>query len=115
MLTYRLDGDGEPLVLLNGGLMTIASWDGIVALLGTGLRVIRCDFRGQLLSGGPLPQSLEEHARDVVELLDGIGVGRAHLFGASFGAEVAMVTAAIAPQRWRASSSRRRSTGRRPR
>jgi 3-oxoadipate enol-lactonase len=99
MLTYRTDGSGEPLVLLNGGLMTINSWDGFIALLGDRFRLIRCDFRGQLLSPGPFPTTWEEHARDVVDVLDASGVSRAHVLGTSFGGEVALLLAAIAPER----------------
>jgi 3-oxoadipate enol-lactonase len=62
-------------------------------------RVIRCDFRGQLLTPGPFAQSWEEHARDVVELLEHLGIERAHVAGASFGAEVAMMMAARHPER----------------
>ncbi len=99
MLTHRIDGTGPPLVLLNGGLMTIASWDPFLTRLGDRFRTIRCDFRGQLLSPGPFPSTLEEHAQDVVDLLDHVGIARAHLFGTSFGAEVAIAVAGIRPER----------------
>jgi 3-oxoadipate enol-lactonase len=99
MLTHRIDGDGPPLVLLNGGLMTIASWDAIVARIGDRFRIIRCDFRGQLLTPGPFPSTLEEHANDVAEILDHLGIARAHVFGTSFGAEVAIALAAMKPER----------------
>jgi 3-oxoadipate enol-lactonase len=99
MLTHRIDGDGPPLVLLNGGFMSIAAWESFVAPLSAHYRVIRCDFRGQLLSPGPYPGSLDEHALDVLSLLDSLGITSAHIAGASFGAEVALTLAALAPER----------------
>ena len=93
-LTHRVDGDGPPLILLNGGLMSIGAWDPFIPNLAGRWRVIRCDFRGQLRSNGPYPASLDEHARDVVDLMDTLGIERAHWMGVSFGALVAMVGAA---------------------
>ena len=100
-LAHRLDGEGEPLVLLNGGLMTISSWEPLAAVLARHYRVIRCDFRGQLLSPGVPPPHLEAHVEDVVQLLDALGVGAAHLVGTSFGGEVGLLLAALHPERAR--------------
>lgn len=100
MLTHRVDGEGPPLLLLNGGLMSIGAWQPIVPALAEHFRVIRCDFRGQLLSlKPPYAESWEEHAADVIELLDHLGVERAHVAGVSYGAEVAMFVAALYPDR----------------
>ena len=98
-LTHRIDGDGPPLVLLNGGFMSISAWEPFVAQLTPAHRVIRCDFRGQFLTPGPYPDSLDAHAGDVLELLDDLGIRSAHVAGASFGAEVGMMLAARAPER----------------
>jgi len=99
VLTHRVDGEGAPLVLLNGGLMSMAAWQPVMPGLIARNRVIRCDFRGQLLTPGPYAQSWEEHARDVVELLDHLDIEKAHVAGASFGGEVAMFLAALNPAR----------------
>jgi len=101
VLAHRTEGEGEPLLLLNGGMMTIASWNPIVAPLAERFRVVRCDFRGQLLTGGPAPATVEEHAGDVVALLEALGIGAAHVIGTSFGAEVGMALAALHPARVR--------------
>ncbi len=94
-LTHRVDGNGPPLILLNGGLMSIAAWDALIPALSRRWRVVRCDFRGQLRTGGPFPRSLDEHAQDVIDLMDLLGIETAHWLGVSFGAEVAMVAAAF--------------------
>jgi len=83
------------LILLNGGLMSIASWDALIPELSRRWRVVRCDSRGQLRTGGPFPRSLDEHAQDVIDLMDLLGIETAHWMGVSFGAEVAMVGAAL--------------------
>lgn len=104
-LAHKLDGDGPPLLLLNGGMMSIAAWDPIAGPLESSFRVLRCDLRGQLLSpfieSDPAPErySLADHASDVVALLDTLGIERAHVAGTSFGGEVAMMVAADHPER----------------
>lgn len=104
-LAHRLEGEGPPLVLLNGGMMTYPSWEAIAARLRTRYRVLRFDFRGQLLSPPAslqeIPADLSGHARDLAALLDRVGWHSAHLVGASFGAEVALEFAASNPQRVR--------------
>lgn len=101
LLAHRVDGAGEPLLLLNGGMMSIAAWDEIVALLAPHHRVVRCDFRGQFLSPGQAPPDLAGHAADVVELLDALGMSSVHLVGTSFGALVGVVVSARFPDRVR--------------
>lgn len=105
LIAHKVDGEGSPILLLNGGMMSIAAWDPIALPLAARFRVIRCDLRGQFLS--PFAQSgstsdshtLADHAADVVALLDHLGVERAHLAGTSFGGEVAMIVAADYPSR----------------
>lgn len=98
VLTHRTDGSGPPLVLLNGGLMSIASWDSITASLKDDFRVVGCDLRGQLLSPGPR-LSIPRQASEVVHLLDHLSIPRAHVLGTSFGGVVAMQLAADHPER----------------
>jgi len=99
LLTYRIDGQGEPVLLLNGGMMTLTAWEPIVAILDQSFQVVRCDFRGQLQSPGEPEPSLEAHVRDLVELLDGIGLERVHVVGTSYGGLVGMLFAALHPER----------------
>ena len=99
-LTHRIDGAGPPLLLLNGGLMSIATWQPYVDFLSGRYRVVRCDFRGQLLTPGPpFATSWESHADDVAALLDALEIERAYVVGVSFGALVAMHLAALYPTR----------------
>ncbi len=93
---FRVDGDGEPLLLLNGIAMTMASWQPVVVRL-PGRRIVRLDLRGQLLSPGRPPAHLRGHAEDVAALVDGLGVGPLDVLATSFGAAVAVVLAAHRP------------------
>ncbi|MEM8961547.1 MAG: alpha/beta fold hydrolase [Acidobacteriota bacterium] len=104
LLTHRVEGDGPPVVLLNGGMMTIAAWHEVATSLVERFQVIRCDFRGQLLSpektshGEPTTR-LADHAADVVALLDHLDIDQAHVIGASFGGMIGVCLAADWPRR----------------
>ena len=99
MLTYRTDGHGEPVLLLNGGMMTFTAWEPIAVALAPRFQVVRCDFRGQLLSPGEPEPSLEAHVRDLVELIDGLELDRVHVVGTSYGGLVGLLFAALHPER----------------
>jgi 3-oxoadipate enol-lactonase len=95
-IEYLLEGHGpETVALLNGIGMSMAHWKTVSdRLVGAGYRVLMHDFRGQLLSDRPKePYSFERHARDLASLLREVGVGRAHVAGTSYGAEVALTFA----------------------
>lgn len=92
--------DGDVVVLLNSLGSTRAMWDEQVAALSAQLRVVRTDTRGH--GPSPLPDgptTAADLGRDVLELLDHLGVERAHLVGLSLGGVTAQWVAAHAPQR----------------
>jgi pimeloyl-ACP methyl ester carboxylesterase len=101
LLTHRVEGPptAPAVLLLNGGMMSIAAWDEAAAALAASYRVVRCDFRGQLLTPELPPPELAAHADDAIALLDHLGIARAHLVGTSFGGEVALLLAARHPAR----------------
>lgn len=99
-LHCEIRGDGEPVVFLNGVLMTTRSWVLQTAFLRRRYRCVLHDFRGQLLSAKPTePWTLEDHADDLLALLDHLGIARCHLVGTSYGGEVGMIFAADHPRR----------------
>jgi pimeloyl-ACP methyl ester carboxylesterase len=101
VLTHRIEGPlSAPVVLLlNGGMMSILAWDEAAAVLAPDYRVVRCDFRGQLLTSELPPPDLAAHATDVEVLLDHLGLARVHVVGTSFGGEVGLLLAAQHPER----------------
>ena len=118
---------GDPPLLLVSGLGTqFLSWDdGLCALLAdAGRYVVRFDNRDAGLStsfdGDPVdlaavirtmrdgdeaaaralvPYTLGDMAQDAVELLDALGIGRAHVVGASMGGMIAQTMAIEHPDR----------------
>lgn len=101
LLGHRITGnpDGPPVLLLNGGMMTMGAWEAVAVPLGEDFRVVRCDFRGQIFSPGEPEPRLEAHAADVIALLDVLEIDRVHVAGTSFGGFVALKLAALHPER----------------
>jgi 3-oxoadipate enol-lactonase len=94
-------GDGEPVVFSHGYLMDSAMFDPQVAALAPEYRVITWDqraFGGSRASG---QFSYWDSARDVLGLLDHLGIERAVLGGMSQGGFVSLRAALIAPERVR--------------
>lgn len=101
-LAYRLDGDaGKPvLVLSNSIATTLHMWDGQVEALAEHFRVLRYDARGHGASDAPVgAYSMDRLGRDVVELLDALGIERAHFLGLSLGGFVGQWLGIHAPER----------------
>ena len=125
-LYYEDLGDpNDPAVLLIMGLgAQLPMWpDGFCEqLVDAGYRVIRFDHRDTGLSakmhgmrakgavyrrvgryllgrGSQVPYTLVDMTRDVVTLLDHLGIDRAHIVGASMGGMIAQILAATEPER----------------
>lgn len=103
ILTHKVwgAGTGDPVLLMNGGLMTFLSWGPVAAGLEGSHRIIGFDFRGMLMSPGTPPPSLDGHVDDVIALVDRLGVSRVHAVGTSLGAEIGALLAARYPARVR--------------
>jgi 3-oxoadipate enol-lactonase len=85
---YRLDGpESAPMLVLSNSIATtLEMWDRNIADLGRHFRVLRYDTRGHGLSDAPAgAYSMERLGRDVIELLDALGIDRAHFCGISLG------------------------------
>jgi len=101
-IAYRIDGEaGKPvLVLSNSVATTFHMWDNVVGELAKHFRVLRYDFRGH---GGsdtpPGAYSMDRLGRDVIELLDALGIERAHFLGLSLGGFVGQWLGVHAPER----------------
>jgi pimeloyl-ACP methyl ester carboxylesterase len=99
ILYHRIDGDGEPLLLLNGIAMSAVSWDVVARPLAKEYRVVRCDFRGQLMTPSSPPENVPDHADDVAVLLDQLKIDSLHVVGTSFGGVIGTLLAARHPDR----------------
>ncbi|RII17883.1 2-hydroxymuconate semialdehyde hydrolase [Streptomyces sp. YIM 130001] len=100
---YQLRGRGVPLVLLAGQANNHHWWDAVRADFHTARSTLTLDYRGTGDSDKPdSPHSTELFARDVVAILDDLGIDRADVYGTSMGGRVAQQLAARHPHRVRA-------------
>lgn len=90
-----------PVVLVPGFGMTHEAWDHQVRVLtASGHRVVAVDQRGHGRSDKPLGgYDVPRLSRDLVAVLDALGIERCSLVGWSFGGQVAFRTAAAHPDR----------------
>jgi len=95
-------GDGEPVILSHGYLMDSTMFDPQVAALSPEYRVITWDQRGFGGSRASGPFTFWDSARDLLGLLDHLGVDRAVVGGMSQGGFVSLRAALLAPRRVRA-------------
>ncbi len=138
-IAYAVDGQGGgvPVILVHGLGQTIADWpeafiDGLVA---QGLRPVRLDNRdvgrstrfeqhgrpplllqslGSAIGLSRLvapPYTLEAMASDVLALMNGLGIGQAHLVGVSMGGMIVQRLAVAAPHRFRSMTCIMSSSG----
>lgn len=99
---HRLEGaPGAPVLVLSSSLGTdLGLWDGQVPALASRYRVLRYDMRGHGASQAPPgPYSVAALARDVLGLLDALGVVRALFCGISLGGMVGQWLGMNAPER----------------
>ena len=84
---YETTGKGAPLVLLHGFTETGRMWDPYVKAFAERYQVIVPDLRGHGGSTNPSGQfTMRQSARDILALLDRLGIGRVKAVGASAGA-----------------------------
>lgn len=92
--------DAPALVLSNSIGSSLAMWDPQAAPLAERFRLIRYDTRGHGESPVPSgPYELADLGQDVLELLDHLGIERAHLAGLSLGGMTGMWLGTHAPER----------------
>ena len=99
-LYYEDEGDGLPILCLAGLTRTVRDFDYVAPHL-EGVRLIRLDYRGRGQSDwadSAESYTLPIEGRDVMELLQHLGLERAAILGTSRGGLNAMGIAAAAPQ-----------------
>ena len=138
LIEYVVDGpdDGEPMLLIMGMGAQLVAWpeDFVAMLVERGFRVIRYDNRDQGLSSftdAPPPTrgdiarglaarrlarsdyTIADLAADAAGLLDHLGIGSAHVVGASMGGMIAQELTASRPEMVRSLCSIMSNTGHR--
>ncbi len=99
---YEIYGQGEPLLLLHGGLGSIEMFAPILPALAAGRQVIAVDLQGHGRTPlGTRPIAIEPMGNDMNLLLDKLGYKQVDVMGYSMGAGVAFQLAAQHPDRVR--------------
>jgi pimeloyl-ACP methyl ester carboxylesterase len=100
-LYYEIHGEGPPLILLHGGLLTIdLTFGSLVRVLAEEHQVIGVELQGHGHTADvDRRMALDALADDVAQLLDHLRLGKADIFGFSLGGLVAMTVALEHPSR----------------
>ncbi len=96
-LFYEAVGHGTPIVLLHASSLDRRMWDPQFLTLADSFRVIRYDAEGHGRSGlrsGPV-----DHSRDLLALIEALGIPRVILVGCSLGGATAIDFALLHPER----------------
>lgn len=100
-LHYIDEGEGEMVVLLHGFPEFWYGWRNQIPVLAKQYRVIAPDLRGYNLSDKPgsvADYKIETLAKDIADLITGLGAERAIVVGHDWGAAVAWAVAGLYPQ-----------------
>ncbi len=87
-LSYDVEGEGPPVVLVHAGVADRRMWDDLVPALAERYTVIRHDLRG--FGESAPPSSPYTDHDDLRRLLDHLGHERVRIVGASWGGRVAL-------------------------
>ena len=100
-LYYETHGDGRPLVLLHGGLMTVGlNFGSLLKPLAAHRQVIAVELQGHGHTADTgRAMSIDALAADVTALLDQLGLEQADVFGFSLGGLVGWAMALGTPSR----------------
>jgi pimeloyl-ACP methyl ester carboxylesterase len=101
-LYHEVYGQGEPLVLLPGGLMTIGEMSTLLMPLAKTRKVIAVELQGHgRTADTDRPLKLETMGDDIAALLDHLSIQKADIVGFSLGAAAGLRTAIQHPEKVR--------------
>jgi pimeloyl-ACP methyl ester carboxylesterase len=96
---YEIHGEGEPLILIHGGLGGIAEFGQLLPLFAETRQVIAVELQGHGRTGDiDRPLSFELLAGDIAALIEHLGYENADVMGFSLGGGVALQTAIHHPE-----------------
>jgi pimeloyl-ACP methyl ester carboxylesterase len=94
------EGAGKEILSIHGLTANCRFWDCLANALSPRHKLIAMDLRGRGLSDKPpTGYSIDSHCKDVLALMDDLGLKRPVLMGHSLGAFISLVFAAQTPQR----------------
>jgi pimeloyl-ACP methyl ester carboxylesterase len=93
-------GNGKSVLCIHGLTANSRFWDCLASALSPRHKIIAMDLRGRGLSDKPpAGYSIDHHCKDVLALMDDLGLKRPVLMGHSLGAFISLVFAAQHPER----------------
>jgi 3-oxoadipate enol-lactonase len=95
-LYAEVAGEGSTVVLVHAGICDSRMWDPQRDAFPAVYRTVRYDLRG--FGRSPLPPQPYSHGRDLIALLEQLGIQQATLVGASLGGRVALEVAVAHPE-----------------
>lgn len=96
--TYcELQGQGEPLIMLHAAIADRHMWDEQWDELAKSFMVVRYDRPG--FGQSPATENPLDSRQDLADLMDHLGLNRAHLLGCSMGGDLALDFALTYPER----------------
>ena len=98
-LYYEEAGQGEPFILLHEQTLDCRMWDDVFFKLAKSFRVIRYDLRGYGKSGSPESGYGYLYADDLKNLMDSLGIQKAHFAGLALGGMVLADFVALYPEK----------------
>lgn len=97
---YEVHGEGEPIILLNGIMMSTLSWQEFIKPLTKNNRLILLDFLNQGQSDKVDYQFFHDVQVEIVnDLLDHLGIDSVNLYGISYGGEIGLQFALKYPKK----------------
>lgn len=94
------EGEEKAILCIHGITANCRCWDVIADALSPSHGVLAMDLRGRGLSGAPSTgYSMEHHSRDILAVLDDLGLEQVVLMGHSLGAFISLVFGAKYPER----------------
>lgn len=101
-IAYQVDGDDDkqPLVLLNGIMMSMASWLPFLPNLTKHRKIIRIDMLDQGVSDKmDKAYTVEDQAKSIISLLESLNITKYDLFGISYGGHTALTVSSLDSER----------------
>ena len=96
---YQVHGEGEPLVLIHGGLMTIEAWGPILPALAENRKVYAIELEGHGRTVDlDRPLSMQQFAQDVSGFIEQMDLGPIDIVGFSMGGGTAMGVGVLHPE-----------------